>query len=222
MPFIMFPATLTNSLSMMLLPAISEANAVKNKKLIERTTAKTIHFCLVIGIFALFLFFIYGKKLGLIIFHNESAGDFLFILAFLCPFLYLSSTCASILNGLGQAKETFFYNLISLLVRILFIIGVVPKIGIKGYLWGLLAAYLLLIFLEIHRILKFTPIPFQPYRSIILPVFMGLFGTVLSHMGTFYLGDSLPDQPILKLAFGCALLGFSYMGGMLMIEKKKG
>lgn len=221
MPFIMFPATLTNSLSMMLLPAISEANAVKNKKLIEHTTSKTIHFCLVIGIFALFLFFIYGKKLGLIVFHNESAGDFLFILAFLCPFLYLSSTCASILNGLGQAKETFFYNLIALLVRILFIVGAVPRIGIQGYLWGLLAAYLLLVFLEIHRILQFTPISFHPHKSILLPVLMGLFSAVLSHMGTFYLKESLPNQPLLNLIFGCAILGFSYMGGVLALEKRK-
>lgn len=220
MPFILFPATLTNSLSMMLLPAISEANAVKNKSLIKRTTAKTIHFCLIIGIFAFFLFFCYGKELGILIFHNESAGDFLLILAFLCPFLYLSSTCGSILNGLGQAKDTFFYSLFSLLVRILFIVGVVPLIGMKGYLWGLLAAYLLLVFLEIHRILQFTSISFQPYHSIFLPVLVGIIGTFLTHQGEFFLKRMLPNQPFLTLAFDCCLFGIFYLIGILLFHKK--
>ena len=221
LPFIMFPATLTNSLSMMLLPAISEASAVKNQKMIERTTSKTIHFCLVIGIFALFLFFLYGKELGMTVFHNESAGDFLFMLAFLCPFLYLSSTCSSILNGLGQTKETFFYNLVSLMIRILFIVGLVPRMGIQGYLWGLLAAYLLLVLLEIQRILKFTSIPFHPDESILLPLVLGVFSAVLAHMGEFYLGDFLPSRRILQLAFSCALLLFTYLAGILLLEKRK-
>lgn len=221
LPFIMFPATLTNSLSMMLLPAISEASAVNDKKMIERTTAKTLHFCLLIGIFSLFLFFLYGKELGVTVFHNESAGDFLFILAFLCPFLYLSSTCASILNGLGQTKETFFYNLVSLLIRILFIVGAVPRIGIQGYLWGLLAAYLVLVFLEIRRICQFTFLPFSPSRSILIPVLLGLLSAVIAHMGEFYLGDYLPDMRLLRLAFGCMLLFFTYAGGILLLDSKE-
>lgn len=221
MPFIMFPATLTNSLSMMLLPAISEASAVNNQKMIERTTAKTIHFCLIIGIFSLFLFFLYGKELGVTIFHNESAGDFLFMLAFLCPFLYLSSTCASILNGLGQTKETFFYNLVSLLIRILFIVGAVPRLGIQGYLWGLLAAYLTLVLLELRRICQYTAVPFNPMESILLPVCLGLLSAVIAHMGEFYLGDYLPTMKLLRLAFGCMLLFFTYLGGVLLLDQRQ-
>lgn len=219
LPFVMFPATITNSLSMMLLPAISEASAMKNQKTIQRTTSKTIHFCLVIGIFSLFLFFLFGKELGLVVFQNQSAGDFLFMLAFLCPFLYLSSTCASILNGLGQTKETFFYQLTALLIRILFITGAVPKTGVQGYLWGLLASYLILVFLEIKRIHTFCPITFHPEISIVFPVLTGFFAAVISHMGQFYFSSAFPDRPLFCLAFGGLLLGFSYLAGILLIFK---
>jgi stage V sporulation protein B len=165
LPFIFFPATLTNSLGMMLLPAISEASATNQKKSIARTTEKSIQFCLTIGVLSLVLFALFGKELGTFVFHNESAGDFLFMLSFLCPFLYLSSTCTCILNGLGKTKETFFYNLVSLLVRILFIVGAVPRFGIQGYLWGLLAAYGLLVFLELHQICLLTDLSVRPERN---------------------------------------------------------
>lgn len=152
LPFITFPSTITNSLSVMLLPAISEANALHHTKRIIHTIEKTVKLCLTIGFTALIFFFFFGRQLGTYVFHNPSAGDFLFILSFLCPFLYLSSASASILNGLGFMKETFFYNLVALLIRILFIVGLVPLLGVQGYLLGLLAAYFMLVILQLKKI----------------------------------------------------------------------
>jgi stage V sporulation protein B len=49
-PFIMFPTAITNALSVLLLPTISEAQAVNNDKLIGITTAASIKYSLIIGI----------------------------------------------------------------------------------------------------------------------------------------------------------------------------
>lgn len=144
LPFILFPSTLTNSLSVMLLPAISEAHAAGNRRQIRSTIKKTVKLCLFLGFTALSLFFFFGKPLGTYVFHNPSAGDFLFILSFLCPFLYLSSSGTSILNGLGFLSSAFCYNLVSIGVRIGSILFLIPKMGMQGYLFGLLASYLIL------------------------------------------------------------------------------
>jgi len=152
LPFILFPSTLTNSLSVMLLPAMSEAKASGNKKQIQTTIKKTVKLCLFLGFTALAFFFLFGKKLGISVFHEQTAGDFLFILSFLCPFLYLASSGASILNGLGFMKEAFFYSITGILIRICFILFAIPKAGIQGYLIGLLAAYLVLTGLQWNKI----------------------------------------------------------------------
>ena len=152
LPFITFPSTLTNSLSVMLLPAISQAHASGNKKQIRHTIENTVKLCLTLGFTALFLFFFFGKQLGTSVFHNQSAGDFLFILSFLCPLLYLSSSGSSILNGLGLMKEAFLYSLTGILIRIGFILFAIPVMGIQGYLIGLLAAYLVLVLLQTYKI----------------------------------------------------------------------
>lgn len=152
LPFIMFPSTLTNSLSVMLLPTVSEANASGNQHQLRYTIKKTVKLCLTLGFTVLIFFFFLGRQIGSFIFHNESAGDFLVILSFLCPFLYLSGSGNSILNGLGFMKETFLYNLTAIIIRILFILLMVPMMGIQGYLIGLLAAYLVLVLLQGYKI----------------------------------------------------------------------
>ena len=47
-----------------------------------------------------------------------------------------------ILNGLGKTGTTFAYSMISLFVRLLFVFFAIPRFGINGYLYGLLASQL--------------------------------------------------------------------------------
>ena len=152
LPFITFPSTLTNSLSVMLLPTISEAHASGNTKQIRHTIKRTVKLCLSLGFTALIIFFFFGKQLGSYVFNNPSAGDFLFILSFLCPFFYMSSSGTSILNGLGLMKNAFFYSLTGIGIRIGFIVFAVPELGIQGYLIGLLMAQLVMAGLQWGKI----------------------------------------------------------------------
>ena len=73
---------------------------------------------------------------------NLISVPFILIMAWICPFLYLCTTLASILNGMGKTITTFWQNALSLLIRILFVWFAVPCFGITGYLWGLLVSQL--------------------------------------------------------------------------------
>ena len=94
------------------------------------------------------------------------AGDFLVTLAWICPFLYLSSTLASILNGLGKTTLVFFQNTFCLLVRILFVVLLIPRHGILAYLWGLLASLLLQTFIELMVLRSYMKAPFHAVRPL--------------------------------------------------------
>jgi stage V sporulation protein B len=72
------------------------------------------------------------------------AGDFITVLAWICPFLYLNTTLSSVLNGLGKTGITFLNGIIGLFIRIGFIAFGIPHLGIHGYLFGLLASQLFL------------------------------------------------------------------------------
>ncbi len=156
MSVIMFPSVITNSVSVLLLPTISEAKAVGDERLIRRTLKKTIESCLILGFLATFAFLITGDFLGNFLFGNALAGTFITTLGWICPFLYLGSTLSSILHGLGFPGLTFFLNLLSCGIRILFVLFAVPVYGIKSYLWGILISQAVLSVLAIVLLLRMT------------------------------------------------------------------
>ncbi len=142
LPLILFPNAITGSICVLLLPAVSEADAVGNRKAVEKAVHKSVKYGFALGIAFTAVFFFLGRFLGIFLYENEMAGGFIMILGFLCPLMYIASTLSSILNGLGKTGLTFSYSMISLLVRLFFVFFLIPILGINGYLWGLLASQL--------------------------------------------------------------------------------
>ncbi|NBH13767.1 polysaccharide biosynthesis protein [Lachnospiraceae bacterium] len=138
LPMVLFPSVLTNSVSVMLLPVIAEAQEKKEHRYIINAVKKTCFYSLLLGFLCTLLFLVFGRWMGEFLFSNSLAGTFIVTLGWLCPFLYLSTTLHSILNGLGKTTHTFFLNILGLGIRIAFVLFVVPITGMKGYLWGAL------------------------------------------------------------------------------------
>ena len=153
--FILFPSVLTGALSVMLLPSVSESQAAGDDASLSRTVRKTVSFCLPLGISFTVLFLLFGRFLGNFFFRSTLAGDFILTLAWICPFLYLNHTLHSILNGLGRTGTGFFNNLAGILIRILFVLCFVPRFGIEGYLWGLLAGQLVVCGMNLASLQEF-------------------------------------------------------------------
>jgi len=142
-PLLFFPNALTSAIAVMLLPLISERSAQGDKGGVQKLTIKTIRYSSLLGFSCLLVFLIFGEKLGLLLFHSPLAGLFIRALSFMCPFLYLNGTLSAILQGLGKVIPLFFINVTALLVRLAFILSLVPAFGIRAYLWGLLAGQIL-------------------------------------------------------------------------------
>ena len=142
LPFILFPNALTSSISLMLLPEVSQFQANGQISHLKKTIHKSFSFCIILGFTCLIFFLIFGECLGNFVYSSSLAGDFITTLAWICPFLYLNTTLSSVLNGLGKTNITFINGVISLFLRIIFIWFTVPHFGIQGYLFGLLASQL--------------------------------------------------------------------------------
>lgn len=168
-PFIMFPSTITNSLATMLLPAVSSASSRLNGGYLKKLCEKSLHFCLLIGLFSTAVFYIFGPSIGNCLFESKEAGHYLFQLSLLCPLIYLATTLASILNGLGFATHNLILTVISTMIRISFILAVVPRIGITGYIIGLFVGYLFLTFACLYKLQKTVPVELQFTKSIFVP-----------------------------------------------------
>ena len=138
LPCILFPSAITNSISTMLLPTVSEIETLGNFASLRKIIYKTICYSVYLGSFCFILFQISGKFIGNFLFKSTMAGNFIITLSWICPFLYANTTLISIINGIGRTKITFTINILSLTFRILSVFYLIPLYGIKGYLQGLL------------------------------------------------------------------------------------
>jgi stage V sporulation protein B len=205
-PFIMFPTTLTNALAVLLLPTVSEAQAVNNDKLIGKTTSVSIKYSLIIGIISTGVFIIFGRDLGNVIFHNEAAGAYLIILAWLCPFFYLTTTLGSVINGLGKAHITFINSIIGSLCKIILIILLIPAKGISGYLIALLIGQLIITALDSFAVIRNVHFSFDAVNSILKPGLITAFSGYLLKASYDYIKKMTHMKEAILLLSFCFLL----------------
>ena len=140
LPLLLFPNALTGSISVMLLPAVSEANEKNQSERIRSLTSRTFLFCFGLGIVCMLFFLFAGKTLGQMMFHSEIAGEYIVKLSFICPLLYLSSALNSILNGKGKTLQCLVTQVLGLTIRIIFLWFLIPAYGINAYIAGLIVS----------------------------------------------------------------------------------
>lgn len=204
LPFIFFPSALTNSVSVMLLPSVAEAQSANNEARIGRTTEISIGFSLYMGILCAGIFAAFGGDMGIIFFQDANAGAYIRILGWLCPFLYLAATVGSILNGMGCTGTTFTQNLIGLVCRLSFVFLLIPEYGITAYLWGMMVCELVVAGLHIFSLRKRVSFAFSPFHRILRPMAAAAFGVWFSSQLPF-------SRNIIGLFCNCALVAGIYL-----------
>ena len=137
---IFFPSAITNSLSVLLLPRISETKSRGDICAVLDTIKGALSCGVVLGSLCTFVFLFSANWFGTYIFQNTLAGFYIRILSILCPFMYTSSLLSSIVNGLGYASLTLSCNLTGCAIRILAIWFLVPKIGMYAYIISMIVA----------------------------------------------------------------------------------
>ena len=142
LPCILFPCALTNSVSLLLIPAVAQKQAESSSKETFLLIKKAAGGCFSLGLLCSVFFLLTGSFLGNFLFHSTLAGNFIVTLAWICPFLYTSSALLSAINGLGLTTLTLMINLLGLSIRILSVYFGIPHYGITGYLWGLFISQL--------------------------------------------------------------------------------
>ncbi len=136
LPVILFPSTLTNSVSVMLLPNVAREQH-SHKKILKKVRYALL-FSLLFGFACVVMYLTIGAPFGAYIFNESNLKIYIRIMAWLCPFMFISTTFKSILHAMGKAARVFANNMLSEILCLLCIVFLIPKMGIYAYLLGLL------------------------------------------------------------------------------------
>lgn len=217
LPFILFPSTITNSFAVMLLPAIAQAQAERSDTKIQNYVTLSGKYSLFIGYLFTCIFLLFGKDFGTVLFQSKDAGTYIYALSWLCPFMYLSTTFTSIINGLGKTQLTFLITAVSLLVKIYFLIFLVPRFGIQAYLAGSLISYIVMTILEgiyLNKYMHWSVVNFFVIPGICLAV----LGTILKRL---YVLLPVPHSSLPTISVIGAICLIICIGYLLVLHRLK-
>lgn len=217
LPLLFFPSMVTASLSTALVPAISEAVAMHNKPLLQRTISKAIQFSCLIGIGSTALFLSFSREIALACYSLEDVGYFLKLLAIICPFLYLQSILTGAMNGLGMQKQTFKTNIVGSLMCIGIILFVVPQKGIIGFVLAMLIQSGLVSTLLLWQVLENIALPVDVLNWVIRPI----IAATASALSAIYIHNIYLSQVFslrLSTLFAIMLLGSFYIALLFVLR----
>lgn len=110
-PLLLFPSFIPYALSIVLIPAVSDAFARRNQKLLKERIHLSLKFSTLTGCYAATLFYLHGGELVSALFHVENATIYMKILSPIFFFYYIQSPLFSILQALNNSKAAFLNSL---------------------------------------------------------------------------------------------------------------
>ena len=142
LPLMNFPFGLLGSLSVLLMPEITRARIRGDRRrleaLLRRMLRLTMYFSALIGA----VFWVWGRPLTAALYGSRDAGVYLEILAPAMPLLYLESMVDGAMKGLGEQKAVFRYSVWDSVLRIVLVVLLLPRRGMRGFLFVILLSSL--------------------------------------------------------------------------------
>ena len=133
-PLLMLPSFIVNSLSIPLVPAISEAKEKNDYKLIQSRIREAMRIPLLVGAPFTILLIVLSEEFMILLFNSVEASMLVKIMAPFFFFHHFRVLLQAIIVGLGEAKFIMINNLFTSIITIIFIfiLASQPNLGIYG------------------------------------------------------------------------------------------
>lgn len=217
MAILFFPFSFLSTLSTLLLPEITEAYAQGRQRLLTRLISRTIGITLTVSALMGGLFTLFAGELGEVLYHDGQVGFYIRVLGPVMPFLYMESMVDGILKGLNQQLSTFRYSVWDSALRIILIALLVPRTGMKGFLFVMLLSNLFTGMLNLRRLLAVTGLPVRWGGWLLRPALAFLAGFLAYRAA--YLPWAVPrglSTPLFRLVLGGGMVSGVYLGFLLL------
>lgn len=217
MAILFFPFSFLSTLSTLLLPEITEAYAQGRSRRLERLISRTILITLTVSVLMGGLFTLFASQLGEVLYHDGQVGFFIRVLGPVMPFMYLESMVDGILKGLDQQLSTFRYSVWDSVARIALIALLVPRTGMKGFLFVMILSNLFTGLLNLHRLLAVTGLPIRWGQWLLRPL-LAFFAGLTAYRAVYlpWAASRGPASPVVDLVAGGAVVSGVYLAVLFL------
>ncbi len=223
-PLLFMPLTVIGSLATVLVPELAEDYQKRNFLRLRVNVERGLLFSLGVACFLIPFFSALGEPLGALAYQSDLAGVALSKSAVLLLPLSVSAILMSILNSLGQEKQTFVFSMVGSAATLFCVLFLPAVVGIYAYPIGLGAQFSLQTVCSLSALNKRCPLSKPFYTKAALCIGLAL---PLCLVGRFFLQFcSIFFGKWLSLICAAALLftlsALLYRAYRLLTAKKKG
>ena len=151
LPLLFFPFSFLSALSGLLMPEITRTHTRHDGKATRRLIGTMLKVTGAFSLLAGAAFVAFGAPLAEFVYRDAAVGQYVRVLGFVAPFMYLESMVDGVLKGLGEQMATFRYSMVDSVFRITAIAVLLPRYGIAAFLGIMIASNLLTFTLNARR-----------------------------------------------------------------------
>ncbi|WP_019414051.1 polysaccharide biosynthesis protein [Paenisporosarcina sp. TG20] len=133
-PLLLFPAFIPYALSIVLVPAVSDARARANRPMLQERVSLAMRVSAITGCFAATIFYLHGEHIVRVLFHVTDGKGYMALLAPVFFFYYIQSPLHAILQAMHEAKAAMMNSIYGGLGKlfVMFVLASQPGIEEKG------------------------------------------------------------------------------------------
>ncbi len=171
-PLVHIPTIITVALAISLVPAISEAVALKRTRIIRDRSFLAVRLTLLLAVPSAAGLYLLAEPITAFLFDNPEAGAVLAAMAPGVIFLTLYQTTSGILQGLGHPAEPVKSLFLGALVKtvLTWLLTANILLHTKGAAYATVAGFGLAAFLNFYRVCRLSGMPLRPVETLLKPL----------------------------------------------------
>ena len=165
----LFPAIIISSIATILIPNLSQMIAYKDYNVIKIRTGEVLQLSLLVGLATSIICFLIPSQLGRLFFNREDISNYIQFAGIIAPFIFISVTSLSILNGLGKSSILLRNSVLCSLIELalIYFLSSIRTINVYGIGMASILSNIILIGLNNYEIEKSIIPDFKLYDIII-------------------------------------------------------
>lgn len=168
LPLVLYPSAVIGAFAGLLVPELAGIAKSGDRSEVRRTAYSAVQMAIAFSVGVAGVFSFYGYELGRAVYASGEAGRYIRMLAPLVPMMFLDTTVDSVLKGLDEQIYTMKVNIIDAAICLVFVLILVPRMGIMGYIVVIYVSEAVNAALSIDRMQQVTGIRVRA-RMLIVP-----------------------------------------------------
>lgn len=206
MPLLFLPFSITNALTVVIIPNLSESLAMKKWEDIRNKINKSIKMTSIIGFPSTALLASLGRPVGDLLYQQPLVGTFLIPLSLTLVFHAQQHTLSGILQGLGRQNRAAVHYIIGSIIQLMcsWFLLADPRIGIWGMVIGFSLSTIAVSSINMITVLKTVNMNFYLFDWVLKPAFAALL-LYLTTNAVYGILDSFQTPAVINLVLSASL-----------------